>query len=228
MTATTGRIRRYGTAARNTRVHEKGRRRRAGRPSSAATAVPSGTWLLVNEIHVPSRCYFWFSVNAMLSLATSAACLTVILLVRIRDSMVRSTLPFSTLTQCFAVGTNQLRRAARSFTLDPRRLVVFGMLPFARSAVIDALSVNARIQAAALDLSAPTGTARSEPPRKPGMGWPLVRLGMTNWAVFDLWLPTQQLNHPGPIIAAAFPCAYTSYGFGLVSSVVFDAREAAL
>src|ERR687892_2023476 len=55
MTATTGRSRRYGTEARKRRVHEKGRRRRAGRPSSAATAVPSGTWLLVNEIHVPGR-----------------------------------------------------------------------------------------------------------------------------------------------------------------------------
>src|SRR5919106_3722045 len=147
MTATTGRSRRYGTEARNRRVREKGRRRRAGRPSSAATAVPSGTWLLVNEIHVPGQLllldgYFWFSVNAMLSLATSAACLTVDLLVRIRASIVRRMFPFSTLTQCFAVGTNQLRRAARSFTLDPRRLVVFGMLPFERRAVIDALSVN--------------------------------------------------------------------------------------
>ena len=61
-------------------------------------------------------------------------------------------LPFSTLTQFFAVGTNQLLRAARSLTLLPSRLVVFGMLPFARSAVIDALSVKALIQAAAARL----------------------------------------------------------------------------
>ena len=60
---------------------------------------------------------------------------------------------------------------------------MLGMLPFARSAVIEALSVNAEIQEAACALSAPTGTARSEPPRNPGIGWPLVRLGMTNCAV---------------------------------------------
>jgi hypothetical protein len=40
-------------------------------------------------------------------------------------------LPFSTSTQCFAVGTNQLRAAARSLTLEPSKLVAFGMLPFA-------------------------------------------------------------------------------------------------
>jgi hypothetical protein len=45
---------------------------------------------------------------------------------------------------------------------------------------------------------------------------------------FVYFLPTQQLNHAGPTIDAALPCAYTSYGFGWVSSVVFDAREAAL
>ena len=119
----------------------------------------------------------------MLSLAVFAASLTVIFPVRIRDSMVRRMFPFSTLTQFFAVGTNQLLRAARSLTLLPRRLVVFGMLPFARSAVIEALSVKAEIQEAACALSAPTGTARSEPPRNPGIGWPLVWLGITNCAV---------------------------------------------
>src|SRR5688572_26006335 len=156
----------------------------------------------------------------MLSLATSAASLIDILFVRIRDSIVRRTFPFSTLTQCFAVGTNQLLFAARSLTLFPRRLVVFGMLPLARSAVIEALSVKAEIQDAACALLAPTGTARSEPPRKPGIGWPFVRLGMTNWAVRFLKSPTQQLNHAGPWMEAALPCAYTSYGFGRTSSVV--------
>src|SRR6188768_2226982 len=106
----------------------------------------------------------------MLSLAISAACLMVDLPVRIRWSIVRRTFPFSTLTQFFAVGTNQLFAAARSLTLVPSRLVVFGMLPFARSAVMDALSVKALIHAAALSLLPPTGTARSEPPRKPGIG----------------------------------------------------------
>ncbi len=51
--------------------------------------------------------------------------------------MLRRILPFSTLTQFFAVGTNQLCAAAFSFTLEPSRLVVFGMLPIPRSAVID-------------------------------------------------------------------------------------------
>ena len=39
---------------------------------------------------------------------------------------------------------------------------------------------------------------------------------------FVYFLPTQQLNHAGPTIEAALPCAYTSYGLGWVSSVVFD------
>ena len=55
----------------------------------------------------------------MLSLADCAACLTVSRPVRIWASMLRRMLPFSTLTQFFAVGTNQLRRAARSLTLLP-------------------------------------------------------------------------------------------------------------
>src|SRR5262245_48954310 len=204
----TGAIKRKGTDAPNVLDHENGRRRRdRGEMASAATAELSGTWLL-NELPVPPNTPYWLRVNAMLSLATSAACLIVILFVRIRESMVRRTLPFSTLTQCLAVGTNQLRFAARSLTLVPSRLVVFGMLPFARSAVIEALSVKALIQAAAFPLSAPIGTARSEPPRKPGIGWPFVRLGMTNCAVCALYLsPTQQLNHAGPSIEAALPFA---------------------
>src|SRR5215470_6126545 len=113
----------------------------------------------------------------MLSLATDAASLMEDRPLRIRCSIVRSTFPFSTLTQFFDCGTNQLLRAARSLTLVPSRLVVFGMFPFARSAVIEALSVKALIHAAAAALLPPTGTARSEPPRKPGMGWPFVWLG---------------------------------------------------
>src|SRR5262245_28259314 len=106
----------------------------------------------------------------MLSLAMPAASLMLDLPVRIRESMVRRTFPFSTLTQFFAVGTNQLFAAARSLTLLPSRLVVFGMFPFERIALIEALSVKALIQAAALSRLVPTGTARSEPPRKPGIG----------------------------------------------------------
>src|SRR5262245_42602836 len=106
----------------------------------------------------------------MLSLATEAASLIEERPLRIRCSMVRRTLPFSTFTQFFDCGTNQLLRAARSLTLAPSRLVVFGMFPFARSAVMDALSVKALIHAAPAALLPPIGTARSEPPRKPGIG----------------------------------------------------------
>src|SRR6186997_2181123 len=106
----------------------------------------------------------------MLSLAVDAASLIEDLPLRIRWSMVRRTFPFSTLTQFFDCGTNQLLAAARSLTLLPSRLVVFGMFPFARRAVMDPLSVNALIHAAAAVLLPPIGTARSEPPRKPGMG----------------------------------------------------------
>ena len=45
--------------------------------------------------------------------------------------MLRRMFPFSTFTQFFAVGTNQLRTAACSFTLFPSRFVAFGMLPLA-------------------------------------------------------------------------------------------------
>src|SRR5207244_9863622 len=117
--------------------------------------------------------------------------------------------PFSTSTQCFAVGTNQLRAAARSLMLDPRRFVALGMFPFACSARSDAVSVKSLIQS---DPSATfllvTGTARSEPPRKPGSGFPLMWPGSTNCPVDDLYLaPTQQLNQLGPTMTPALPCA---------------------
>ena len=60
--------------------------------------------------------------------------------------MLRRMLPFSTSTQCFAVGTNQLRAAARSLTLVPSRLVAFGMLPFACSAFSEVVLVKSLIQ----------------------------------------------------------------------------------
>ena len=72
------------------------------------------------------------------------------------------------------------------------------------------------------------GTARFEPPRKPGIGLPFWWLGITNWAVVALYFaPTQQLNQLGPTIEAACPRAYTSYGFGRVSSLVLLARDVA-
>src|ERR671922_1785591 len=105
MTATTGAISPYGTAARANRAHENGRRRRDTRGSvSTAGAALCGTGLLDTEVRVPGRhSSYWFKVNVMFSLATSAACLIVDFPVRIRASMVRRMLPFSTFTQFFAV-----------------------------------------------------------------------------------------------------------------------------
>src|SRR6266536_1274013 len=123
--------------------------------------------------------------------------------------MVRRIFPFSTFTQFFAAGTNQLRRAARSFTLAVFRSdVVFGMLPTACRPFSAEVLVNAAIQSTASDLFPPTGTARSEPPRKPGIGLPATWLGITNCAVDALYLsPTQQENQPGPTIEPARPSA---------------------
>src|ERR1043165_3150831 len=141
--------------------------------------------------------------------------------------MFRRMFPFSTSTQCFAVGTNQERAAARSFTLAPSRLVAFGMLPFAWRPFSLAVEVKSLIQSEPSDLfELVAGTARSEPPRKPGIAWPLTWPGSTNWPVAPLYFaPPQQLNQLGPMIDAAWPCAYTSYGFGCVSSVVLLAFE---
>ncbi len=122
--------------------------------------------------------------------------------------MLRRMLPFSTSTQCFAVGTNQLRAAARSLIELPSRLVAFGMLPFACSARSEDVDVKSLIQSAASALfELVTGTARSEPPRKPGIGLPAVWLGITNWFVCALYLPVQHVNQLGPTIDAALPCA---------------------
>src|SRR5437588_2407332 len=157
----------------------------------------------------------------MLSPAEEADCLIDSLPVRIWASMLRRMLPFSTSTQCFAVGTNQLRAAARSLMLVPSRLVAFGMLPFACSAFSEVVPVKSLIQSdpsAALPLA---GTARSEPPRKPGSGLPATWLGSTNCAVDVLYFAsTQQLYQLGPTITPDLPYAYTSYGFGFVLSFV--------
>ncbi len=49
-----------------------------------------------------------------------------------------------------------------------------------------------------------TGTARSEPPRKPGIAWPLTWPGITNCAVDAVYfLPTQQVYQLGPTIEPA-------------------------
>ena len=81
---------------------------------------------------------------------------------------------------------------------------MFGMFPTAWSAFSADVLVNAAIQSTASALFAPTGTARSEPPRKPGIGLPASWLGITNCAVEPLYLsPTQQVNQPGPTIEPA-------------------------
>src|SRR3954471_1495604 len=135
----------------------------------------------------------------MLSLADAAACLTLSLPVRICASMLRRIFPFSTSTQCLAVGTNQLRAAARSLMLVPRRLVAFGMLPFACSVFSELVLVKSLIQSAP-SLLPETGTARSDPPRNPGSGWPFVWLGRTNCAVLALYFaPTQHVYQLGPM-----------------------------
>src|SRR3954449_6669809 len=203
-----GAISRYGAAARRARAAVNGRRRRGRRAASAANAVPPGISLLVKRVPASPDSY-WLSVSAMLSSAHCVADWMLARLVRIRASIVRRMLPFSTLTQFFAVGTNQLRFAARSLTLLPRRLVAFGMLPFACRPFSLAGLVKMRIQSAASDLSfEPFGTARSEPPRKPGMPLPLTWLGITNcFVAFVNFLPTQQLNQAGPTIDAAWPFA---------------------
>src|SRR5437764_1441254 len=127
------------------------------------------------------------------------------LLVRISASMLRRMFSFSTLTQFFEVGTNQLRLAARSLMFfGLKRVVVFGMLTFASRPFSEEVLVKSLIQSAPRALSAPTGTARSEPPRKPGIALPCSWLGITNWPVVGLYfLPTQQVNQDGPTIAAA-------------------------
>jgi len=122
--------------------------------------------------------------------------------------MLRRILPFSTSTQCLAAGTNQLRAAARSLTLVPSRFVAFGMLPLDWSERSASVLVKSLIQSAAsATFLLGAGTARSEPPRKPGIALPAMWLGITNCAVEDLnFVPTQQLNQPGPMIEPAAPC----------------------
>src|SRR5690242_1075862 len=104
-------------------------------------------------------------------------------------------LPFSTSTQCFACGTNQLRAAARSFTLLPSRFVAFGMLPFFSSACSLAVLVKSASQAIACDFELLwDGIARVEPPRKPGIGLPLTWLGITNcFVALANFLPVQHV-----------------------------------
>src|SRR3954451_19623971 len=217
----TGNSRRYGTEPRAMRARYNDRRRDHLGVVSAVTAMSRRVELL------PAR-YAPLRTEVMLSLAELAACFTVSFPLRICASMLRRIFPFSTSTQCFACGTNQLCAAARSFTLFPSRLVAFGMLPFACSAFSADVPVKSFIQSAASAACLlVTGTARSDPPRKPGIAWPLMWLGMTNCAVSALYLsPVQQLYQAGPMTEPAPPCENTVYGAGFASSdvgVAFDA-----
>src|ERR1051326_6639420 len=146
-------------------------------------------------------------MDPAVSLAAVAACFTDSRPVRISPSMLRRMFWLSTLTQFFACGTNQLFRAARSFTLFRFNSdVVLGTLPFAWRVCSAAVLVKSRIQSSASALSAPIGTARSEPPRKPGMTWPFTWLGIANWAVVPVYfLPTQHVYQTGPPMDAARP-----------------------
>jgi hypothetical protein len=74
------------------------------------------------------------------------------------------------------------------------------MFPFACSARWACVLVKAAIHWIACDFPLLcTGTARSEPPRKPGIGLPGVWLGITNCAVAPLYFfPVQHVYHAGP------------------------------
>ena len=74
------------------------------------------------------------------------------------------------------------------------------MFPFFSSACSFAVLVKAATQAAACDFELLcAGTARSEPPRKPGIGLPLLWLGITNCPTFFAYfLPVQHVYHAGP------------------------------
>ena len=82
------------------------------------------------------------------------------------------------------------------------------MLPFDWKPRSELVLVKSLIQSAASALfELGAGTARSEPPRKPGIALPETWLGMTNCAVTALYfVPVQQLNQPGPMMAPAPPC----------------------
>ena len=124
--------------------------------------------------------------------------------------MLRRMLPFSTSTQCFAVGTNQLRDAARSLTLLPSRLVAFGMLPFAwrpfselvLGEVLDPVGRERLVRAR--DRDGEVGAAEEARHR---LALDVARHHELRRSSAVYFLPTQQVNQLGPTIDAAWPCA---------------------
>ena len=124
----------------------------------------------------PMRCCRW---------PTAAACLTDSLPVRICASMLRRMLPFSTSTQCFAVGTNQLRAAARSLTLVAEQvgrvrdvaLRLQGLLRARAGEVLDPVGRERLVRAR--DRDGEVGAAEEAR----ASAWPLTWPGITNCAV---------------------------------------------
>src|ERR1700748_1587584 len=136
----------------------------------------------------------------MFESATCAAFWTDSRPVRIWASIVLRMLPFSTSTQCVACGTNQLRAAAFSLMRLPSRLVAFGMLPLTSSAFSLVLLVKSASHSVACGFELLcAGMASVEPPRKPGIAFPLTWLGITNcFVAFAYFLPVQHVYQAGP------------------------------
>src|SRR5256884_4568278 len=154
-------------------------------------------------------------------------------------SMFCSTFAFSTFAQLGLVGTNQLDFAARANgascgfeALKARSFVVLAMLPAFAISLSAAVLVNALIQSTArLWFFVVTGTARSEPPRNPGMIFPGMWLGIG-------YAPTTGASDGSPSFAAnayghsqplpmnepTLPFANTRDCCGFASSVVLLAR----
>jgi len=87
---------------------------KGGKTRAIVKVLGRGAIFLTSSLFTLASWMFWALFNL---LAFCAACFTVSLPCRMVASMLRRILPFSTSTQCLAAGTNQLRAAARSFTL---------------------------------------------------------------------------------------------------------------
>src|SRR3954465_6761213 len=150
------------------------------------------------------------------------------------------TFAFSTLTQFGLVGTNQPSFAARangaSFGFDALNANSFGVvakLPALGISLSAAVLVNALIQSTArLWFFVVTGTARSEPPRNPGMILPGVWLGIryaptTGASAGFPSFSSSAYGHsqPLPMNEPTFPFANTSDCCGFASSPVLLARD---
>src|SRR5207249_10532615 len=137
------------------------------------------------------------------------------------------------------VGTNQLDFVARangaSFgfgALKARSFVVLSMLPAFAISLSAAVLVNALIQSTARAwFFVVTGTARSEPPRNPGMILPGVWLGIgyaptTGASAGSPSFSSSAYGHsqPLPMNQPTLPLANTRDCCGFASSVVLLAR----